>query len=187
MDPLGENAGLIAARAHLELGDEQSAAAGLHRTESAPVHVEGLQLRPSGPDTSLQGRVVGNAAEPGTSVHLRFTFYGADGALGTEPLTVSAPPPGVRESFEIIIRGASYGLPIRTRIPAISPDSVEGCREPLYYFNSLPAHRDPAPSGTSSRTIPSYLLSRKTWPPGPGPKRRSEREAGDLPCSAFFS
>ena len=105
VDPLGENAGLIAARAHLELGDEQSAAAGLDRTESAPVHVEGLQLRASGPDTSLQGRVVGNAAEPGTSVHLRFTFYGADGALGTEPFTVSAPPRGVRESFEISFEG----------------------------------------------------------------------------------
>ena len=105
VDPLGENAGLIAARAHLELGDEQSAVEGLNRTESAPVHVEGLQLRASGPDTSLQGRVVGNAAEPGTSVHLRFTFYGADGPLGTEPLNVSAPPPGVRERFEITFEG----------------------------------------------------------------------------------
>ena len=37
VDPLGENSGLIAARAHLELGDEQSAIQGLNRTESAPV------------------------------------------------------------------------------------------------------------------------------------------------------
>lgn len=105
VDPLGENAGLIAARAHLELGDEQSAVEGLGRTESAPVHVEGLQLRASGPDTSLQGRVVGNAAEPGTPVHLRFTFYGAEGALGAEPLTVSAPPRGVPTRFEISVAG----------------------------------------------------------------------------------
>ena len=105
VDPLGENAGLIAARTHLELGDEQSAVEGLERTESAPVHVEGLQLRASGPDTSLQGRVVGNAAEPGTSVQLRFTFYGTDGVLGTEPLTVSAPPRGVRARFEILFTG----------------------------------------------------------------------------------
>ncbi len=105
VDPLGETAGLIAARAHLELGDERSASEGLDRTESAPVHVEGLELRASGLDTSLQGRVVGNAAEPGTSVHLRFTFYGRDGALGTRPLTVSAPPRGVPARFEITFAG----------------------------------------------------------------------------------
>ena len=105
VDPLGENAGLIAARAYLEIGDEQAAMEGLDRTESAPIHVEGLQLRPSEVETSLQGQVVGNTAEPGTPVHLRFTFYGADGALGTEPLTVSAPPPGVRAQFEVSFAG----------------------------------------------------------------------------------
>ena len=105
VDPLGENAGLIAARAHMEMGDNQAAVEGLDRTESAPVHVEGLQLRPSGVETSLQGRVVGNVAEPGTPVHLRFTFYGADGVVGTEALTVSAPASGVRERFEVTFAG----------------------------------------------------------------------------------
>ncbi len=105
VDPLGEDSGLIAARAHLELGDEQSAAQGLNRTESAPVHVEGLRFLPSETETSLQGRVVGNAAEPGTEVRLRFTFYGADGTVATEPLTVSAPAPGVRERFEVSFAG----------------------------------------------------------------------------------
>ncbi len=105
VDPLGENAGLIAALAHLELGDEQSAADGLDRTASAPVYVEGLQLRASGANTSVQGRVVGNAAEPGTAVRLRFTFYGADGALGTEPLTLSAPASGVGAKFEVSFAG----------------------------------------------------------------------------------
>ena len=105
VDPLGENSGLIAARAHLELGDEQAAVQGLNRTESAPVHVEGLLLRPSETETSLQGRVVGNAAEPGSGVSLRFTFYGADGTLGTEPLTVSAPPAGVSARFEVSFAG----------------------------------------------------------------------------------
>jgi tetratricopeptide (TPR) repeat protein len=105
VDPLGEDSGLIAARAHLELGDEQSAARGLDRTESAPVHVEGLQFRPSETETSLQGLVVGNAAEPGSEVSLRFTFYGADGTVANEPLTVSAPPRGVRERFEVSFVG----------------------------------------------------------------------------------
>ena len=104
-DPLGEHSGLITARAHLEIGDEQTAAEGLDRTESAPVHVEGLQLLQSQTETSLQGSVVGNTAVPGTSVRLRFTFYGSDGALGTEPLTVSAPPAGVSARFEVSFAG----------------------------------------------------------------------------------
>jgi tetratricopeptide (TPR) repeat protein len=105
VDPLGEDSGLIAARAHLELGDEQSAAKGLNRTESAPIHVEGLQFRPSETESSLQGRVIGNAAEPGSQVRLRFTFYRADGTVAIEPLTVSAPPPGVSERFEVSFAG----------------------------------------------------------------------------------
>ena len=119
VDPLGENSGLIAARAHLEIGDEQTAAAGLDRTESAPVHVEGLQLRPSETETSLQGRVVGNTAEPGTSVRLRFTFYGSDGALGTEPLTVPAPPAGVRASFEVSFAGQATAYRYELVSPAL--------------------------------------------------------------------
>jgi tetratricopeptide (TPR) repeat protein len=103
--PLGEDSGLIAVRAHLEVRDEQSAAQGLDRTESAPVHVGGLQFRSSETETSLQGNVVGNAAESGSEVRLRFTFYGADGTVTTEPLTVSAPPPGVSEQFEVSFMG----------------------------------------------------------------------------------
>ncbi len=105
VDPLGENSGLIAARAHLELGDEESAAAGLNRTESAPIHLEGLQLRPSEGATTIGGRVVGNTAEPGTSVRLRFIFYGANGAVGTQTLTLSAPPTGRRATFEVSFAG----------------------------------------------------------------------------------
>ncbi len=101
VDPLGENSGLIAARAHLELGDEQSAVQGLSRTESAPIYLEELQFRPSQTETSLQGQVVGNVAEPGSEVRLRFTFYRADGTPGTELLTVSAPPSGVSARFEV--------------------------------------------------------------------------------------
>jgi tetratricopeptide (TPR) repeat protein len=105
LDPLGENSGLIAARAHLELGDEESAAAGLTRTEAAPVHVEGLQLRPSDGETIVGGRVVGNVAEPGTSVRLRFIFYGPKGAVGSATLTLSAPQSGARARFEVTFAG----------------------------------------------------------------------------------
>ena len=85
--------------------DYWSAVEGLDRTESAPIHLEGLRLLTSGPGTSILGQVVGNAAEPGTSVRLRFTFYGTNGALGTEPFTVSAPSQGTRERFEVSFAG----------------------------------------------------------------------------------
>ncbi len=101
LDPLGENAGLITARAHLESGDQDAALRALERTESAPVYLEGLLMRPSGVETMVQGRVVGNVAEAGTRVRLRFTFYGDDGELGKEDVTVSAPLSGESIGFEV--------------------------------------------------------------------------------------
>src|SRR5438128_2481628 len=41
--------------------------------------------------------------------------------------------------------------------------------------------------GIRSRIVPSRLLSRNIWPPGPSAKRRSARVAAGLPCAAFFS
>jgi tetratricopeptide (TPR) repeat protein len=121
VDPLGENSGLIAARAHLELGDEQAAAQGLTRTEAAPIHVEELLLRPSEIETSLQGRVVGNTAEPGASVLLRFTFYGAAGTLGTQTITVTAPPAGVRQRFEVTVPGRATAYRYELVSPSLPP------------------------------------------------------------------
>lgn len=101
LDPLNESAGLIAARAHLEMGDEERALEGLERIDAAPVYMEGLVLRPAVSETSLQGRVTGNGSDAGLPVELRFTFYGEEGELGEEILVVSAPPPGESEAFEI--------------------------------------------------------------------------------------
>ena len=110
LDPLNENAGLIAARAHLEMGDEPAARGALARIEASQVYVEGLQMSFSGSRTSVLGRVVGNAAESGAPVRLRFTFYGDSGALGTETLTVPAPSSGERAAFDVTFatRAASY-------------------------------------------------------------------------------
>ena len=88
-------------------------------TESAPVHIEGLQLRPSDTETSLQGRIVGNAAEPGTSIRLRFTFYGTAGALGTETVTLPAPRAGARAGFEVSFAGQATAY----RYELLSPPS----------------------------------------------------------------
>jgi tetratricopeptide (TPR) repeat protein len=102
LDPLGENAQLLAARAQLEVGDRPRAAASLERADQAPVHVEGLQMQRSAAATTVFGRVTGNAAEPGAPVSLRFTFYGEGGeTLGGDTLTVSAPAPDESESFEV--------------------------------------------------------------------------------------
>lgn len=105
VDPLGENSGLIGARAHLELGDEDSAVQGLNRTEAAPIYLDGMQLRPTDSDVLLQGQAIGNAAEPGSSVRVRFMFYGGDGVLGDETVTIFAPSAGEREMFEVPFGG----------------------------------------------------------------------------------
>lgn len=101
LDPLGEKAALITARAHLETGDEEGALAGVKRSDAVPVHVEQLQMRPSEEGTTVRGQVLGNTAEPGTPVSLRFTFYGEAGALGTETVTVEAPAPGERADLRV--------------------------------------------------------------------------------------
>ena len=119
VDPLGENSGLIGARAHLELGDEESAALGLSRTEAAPIHLEGIQLRPADSEILLQGRAVGNVAEAGSSVRIRFMFYGGSGALGDTTVTILAPPAGVRERFEVSFAGQATSY----RYELVSPPS----------------------------------------------------------------
>jgi tetratricopeptide (TPR) repeat protein len=104
LDPLGKNVGLIAARAHLEAGDQQAALQGLERVDSAVVHVEELQMRPFGSATRIQAQVVGNKAEAGMPVRLRFAFYYETEPLGSETLVVSAPPSGESETFEVLFR-----------------------------------------------------------------------------------
>ena len=105
LDPLNENAGLITARAHLEAGDEDAARRGLGLTDEAPIYLKELRLHPSGVQTRVEGRVVGNRAAPGTPFRLRFTFYGGQGALGSETLTVIAPPAGEDEAFVVSFEG----------------------------------------------------------------------------------
>lgn len=105
LDPLGENTALIVARAHLEAGDEEAALQGLERAENAPVHVEQLQMRTSGGETRVHGRMVGNEADAGTPMRLRFTFYGGSEEIGTEVVTVPAPPADDSATFQVSIDG----------------------------------------------------------------------------------
>lgn len=105
MDPLNENAALLAARAHLESGDEERAIDGVRRIEAAPVHLEGIALRPGPGGARLEGRVTGNAAAAGDEVRLRFVLFRGDAAVGTETVVVVAPGPGGAGHFEVLVSG----------------------------------------------------------------------------------
>jgi tetratricopeptide (TPR) repeat protein len=106
LDPLGENALLIAARAHLETGDRDTAVEILQRTETVPVFLGGLRLRRAGAGTTVEGRVTGNVAEPGSPVELLFTFFGDRGfEVGTATATVAAPPEGESQDLSVTFAG----------------------------------------------------------------------------------
>jgi tetratricopeptide (TPR) repeat protein len=102
LDPLGENAGLITARAHLESGDRPTALETLERARAAPIYVDELQMRRAGGETTVQGRITGNQAEAGSTIRLRFVFYGESGTLlGSKALSFSAPAAGESERFAV--------------------------------------------------------------------------------------
>lgn len=103
VDPLGEGAALLVARAHLESGDEQAALAELSRIDAAPVHVEDLTLRAAGSTSTLSGRVVGNSGEVGAPLRLRFTFYGSGGTASADTVLL-IPDQGAAEPFEVSVR-----------------------------------------------------------------------------------
>jgi tetratricopeptide (TPR) repeat protein len=105
LDPLGKNVGLIAARAHLETGDEPAALKGLHRVDASPLYVEGLQMQPLEGATRVHGQVVGNQAAPGTALQIRFTFYDEANEVGSEVIPVQAPSKGETTDFEVLYRG----------------------------------------------------------------------------------
>jgi tetratricopeptide (TPR) repeat protein len=110
LDPLGKNVGLIAARAHLENGDEPGALQGIRRVDAAPVYVDGLQMQAVEAATRIQGRVVGNQAAPGSPVRLRFTFYQEASELGTQIIELSAPATGESAEFDALFGQRATGF-----------------------------------------------------------------------------
>jgi tetratricopeptide (TPR) repeat protein len=118
LDPLGKNVGLIAARAHLENGDEPGALQGIRRVDAAPVYVEGLQMQAVDQATRIQGRVVGNKAEAGTLVRLRFTFYEEATELGTQIVEFAAPAVGESAEFDALFAMRATGFKYE-----LAPDS----------------------------------------------------------------
>jgi tetratricopeptide (TPR) repeat protein len=102
LDPLGENARLVTARAQLEVGDRAGALTSMELADSAPVYLEALQMQRAAAATTVFGRVLGNAAEAGTPLAVRFTFYDEQGApVRSEVLQLEAPTAGESEEFEV--------------------------------------------------------------------------------------
>ena len=97
---------LIAARAHLESGDRDTALRVLQRVDASPVHLEGLRLRRVGAATTVEGRITGNVATPGSAVELLFSFFG-DGGLqeGAVTTIVEAPAAGETDTFAVTFDG----------------------------------------------------------------------------------
>jgi tetratricopeptide (TPR) repeat protein len=101
VDPLGENAALILAQAHLSSEDETGAIAHFERTLLAPVHVGELRMEPLGLETIVRGNLIGNEAPVGSEVNLRFLFYSGDEILGSEILRMRAPEKEAAVEFEV--------------------------------------------------------------------------------------
>ena len=109
VDPLGEAAHLITARARLETGDEAGARAAVARSDGLPVHLDGLRLRVTDEGTVVQGRIVGNALPEGAPVRLRFIFHDNVGVLGERFVDASAPAPDAGTDFRVSIQGRALG------------------------------------------------------------------------------
>lgn len=113
VDPLSENTALILARSYRELERNTEALAALERLQELPVYVEELQMQPSAAATTINGRVIGNAAAAGTPIRLEFTFYGPDGALGTEIVTINAPAAEASTPFQVQFDQVALGYSYR--------------------------------------------------------------------------
>lgn len=116
VDPLSQDAYIFAARAYTSLKQNAKATATVKRVEALPVLVRNVKLQAGASKATLRGEVVGNRARSGTPVALRFTFYGEQGPLGTQTVTVNAPARDAAAPFETSlditspVTGYSYEL-----------------------------------------------------------------------------
>lgn len=116
MDPLNENVSAILARAYNETKQTQRAQQMVDRLVKMPVYVDDLQLRNAQGKATLSGTVRGNQARAGSPVRLQVKFYGAQGEVGTQTVTVNAPAKDASARFEATLEtpgavtGYSYSV-----------------------------------------------------------------------------
>ena len=102
VDPLNQDAFQMVARAHTQLDQSQQAYAILQRLETLPARADGLILTPGSASTTINGTLVGHAAQEGSPIRLRFTFFDDSGTtLGTQEATVSAPARDQSQQFRV--------------------------------------------------------------------------------------
>jgi tetratricopeptide (TPR) repeat protein len=116
IDPLNPDVYLILGGAFRETRQNERALDAFQQHSRLPVAVSGLQIRSTERAATVNGVVTGLNAREGTPLQLEFTFYGADGPLGTRTVTVAAPRPEASTPLEVTFEssvpvvGYSYAL-----------------------------------------------------------------------------
>jgi tetratricopeptide (TPR) repeat protein len=108
LDPLYEDSWLLLKEAQRNAGQNDAALKTLETVETFPVKLSELTARQAGNKTTIRATAIGNAAAAGTPVQLRFTFYGADGAvIGNQTATITAPAKDASTPVEVVFEGAT--------------------------------------------------------------------------------
>jgi tetratricopeptide (TPR) repeat protein len=114
VDPLNYNGRIILFNAYkgLATGAQEKAMrdqalATLTAAEALPVKMTSMQVANTADKATLTGTLEGSAARAGAPIALDVTFYGANGALGTQTVTVAAPAKGAHANFEVSINTTS--------------------------------------------------------------------------------
>lgn len=103
LDPNSQNAYLIMAQAHNQMGNEAETQEAVRAVEALEVTVTDLTMRRlGGGGAMVSGSVINQGLADGTSVTLDFTFYDdAGGEMGTVSETVSVGQPDMAQIFQI--------------------------------------------------------------------------------------
>jgi tetratricopeptide (TPR) repeat protein len=116
IDPLNQAASAILGRAYRETRQNQRALEVLTRMDQLPVYVRDLQFRPGEGRSTLSGTMEGHRARAGAPIRLEFTFFGPQGPLGTQTVTVNAPAAQATAPFEVTYTGTTVPVGYRYRL-----------------------------------------------------------------------
>ncbi|HEY0037532.1 MAG TPA: hypothetical protein VGB66_12625, partial [Longimicrobium sp.] len=75
----------------------------LGQADSLPVRVGEVQLSNSEGSARVAGTVTGMTARAGTPIRMEFTFYGVNGPVGTQTVSVNAPAKDQTTRFEATV------------------------------------------------------------------------------------
>ena len=108
LDPLYEDSWLLLKEAQRNSNQNDAALKTLETVETFPVKLTDMNARRSGNRTTISATAASGTAAQGTPVQLRFTFYGADGAVvGTETATINAPAKDASTPVQVVFEGTA--------------------------------------------------------------------------------